>query len=203
MNKLVLFDFDGTLTKKDSLPLFIKFYSGWLNYFIGFSYHVIPIIAYKIGFLSGEKLKQKVLSWFFKETDELQLRNKGDEFVEFLFDENLFNKPLIEKLKSEIAEGNTVAVVSASPEIWISAFCKKMQTDCLSTELEFRSGKFTGKLSTPNCTGKEKVKRILEKYTLASFKEIHAYGNSIDDHEMMALANKKFIVRKNGEITSS
>ena len=41
-----------------------------------------------------------------------------------------------------------------------------MGFDLISTELEVKDGKLTGKFSTPNCNGKEKVRRIKEKYNL-------------------------------------
>ena len=200
MNKLVLFDFDGTLTKKDSFPLFIKYCTSNLTYFWGFSLHIIPIIAYKLGFLSGEKLKQKILSWFFKGIDETFLKKKGEEFIEYLFIKKLLNENIIQNLESEINAGNTVCVVSASPEIWIYPFCKKMKIDCICTEMKFVSGKFTGELASQNCTGIEKARRVQEKYKLDLFEEIQAYGNSKDDFEMLAIANKKFMVNKDGNI---
>ena len=67
-----------------------------------------------------------------------------------------------------------------------------MGFDLISTELEVKNGELTGKFSTPNCNGIEKVKRIKEKYNLSEYDEIHVFGNSNGDLPMIELGTHKY-----------
>jgi HAD superfamily phosphoserine phosphatase-like hydrolase len=203
MSKLILFDFDGTLTKKDSFPLFIRFSCGSVNYLIGFSIHSFSILLYKLGIISGEKLKQSVMSWFFKGSSENELRKNGSSFIDFLLENHFFNPSILQALINEVESGNTVAVVSASPDIWIKPFCDKFKVKCISTKLKFENETFTGLFETANCAGIEKARRIRSVYDLSEFKEIIAYGNSKDDLEMLGLAQIKNWINAKGEITNT
>ena len=200
MSRLVLFDFDGTLTTKDSFPLFIKFCKGNSVFFFGFLLHGFSILLYKLGLKSGESLKQTVLSWFFKNNSEAELKERGVLFIEYLFEKKLFHSEILQKLVSESFQGSTVVVVSASPDIWIEPFCKKFNIRSISTKLLFENGKFNGRLATRNCAGKEKAHRIKEAFDLSTIKEIVAYGNSKDDLEMLSIAQEKYWVSSNGKI---
>jgi phosphoserine phosphatase len=67
-----------------------------------------------------------------------------------------------------------------------------MGFELISTELEVIDGRLTGKFSTLNCNGKEKVKRIKEKYNLLEYDEIHVFGNSKGDFPMLELGTHKY-----------
>jgi phosphoserine phosphatase len=67
-----------------------------------------------------------------------------------------------------------------------------MGLELISTELEVINGKLTGNFSTPNCNGKEKVRRIKEKYNLSKYDEIHVFGNSKGDFPMLSLGTHKY-----------
>ena len=67
-----------------------------------------------------------------------------------------------------------------------------MGFDLISTELEIIDGKLTGRFSTLNCIGKEKVRRLNEKYNLSEYDEIHVFGNSKGDLPMLELGTHKY-----------
>lgn len=58
LKTLVLFDFDGTLYKKDSLLEFTKYYKGNSVFYIGILILSPFLIAMKLGILSNEKAKK-------------------------------------------------------------------------------------------------------------------------------------------------
>ena len=66
---------------------------------------------------------------------------------------------------------------------------------CERLLFEIKNGKLTGKFSTKNCFGIEKVNRIKEKYNLSEYNVIYAYGNSSGDKEMLSIANEKYYKR--------
>jgi phosphatidylglycerophosphatase C len=64
--KLLLLDFDGTITTKDTFPLFIKFDKGFLVYFAVFSLFSPLLILYKLKLVDGGRVKQSILSFLYK-----------------------------------------------------------------------------------------------------------------------------------------
>jgi len=91
-----------------------------------------------------------------------------------------------------INEDSKVVIVSASISNYLKPWCDEMGFDLIPTELEVIDGKLTGRFSTPNCNGKEKVRRIKEKYNLSEYNEIHVFGNSKGDLPMLELATHKY-----------
>jgi phosphoserine phosphatase len=60
--------------------------------------------------------------------------------------------------------------------------------EIISTEIEISNNKITGKLSTANCYGPEKVNRLKKLLSMDDYSTIYAYGDSKGDREMLALA---------------
>ena len=77
---LYLFDFDGTITKKDSLFEFTKFSCGRLRYYSGMIVLLPILVAAKLGIISRNKGKKVFLKYFFRNKNRQQLEKQGIEF---------------------------------------------------------------------------------------------------------------------------
>ena len=55
------FDFDGTLTKRDTLIEFIRYVKGNKEFLLGFLKHLHLLILMKIGFMPNWKTKRIIL----------------------------------------------------------------------------------------------------------------------------------------------
>lgn len=192
---LVLFDFDGTLTKGDTFPQFIFFSQGYLKGILGFIIYSPFVFLFLAKLMDGSKLKEKLAAYYFKGEREDVLKTFGTEFIQDLKKKDGFNESLVQKLNAHRAEGSTVGIVSASLDIWLSPFCAQNNVDCLCTEIEYINDVCTGKLKTPNCNREEKAIRIRKKYDLSDFSRIIAYGNSGGDKAMFDLANETHMIR--------
>ena len=64
--RIYAFDFDGTLTTKDTLIEFIRFSKGIVRLFLGFLLFSPLLILMKLHLYPNWKAKQRVFSWFFK-----------------------------------------------------------------------------------------------------------------------------------------
>ena len=62
---IAFFDFDGTITKKDTLLEVIKFQKGTLAFYTGFFLLSPYLVAMKMKILSNQMVKEKVLKYFF------------------------------------------------------------------------------------------------------------------------------------------
>lgn len=191
---LVLFDFDGTLTKSDTFPQFIFFSQGYLKGILGFIIYSPFVFLFLVKLMDGSKLKEKLVSYYFKGEREDVLKLMGSEFIQELKKRDGLNESLIQKLNAYKAERSTVGIVSASLDIWLSSFCHQNDVDCLCTEVEYVNGICSGKLKTPNCNRQEKANRIKQKYDLSNYSKIIAYGNSSGDQAMFDLANETHMI---------
>jgi len=182
--KIYLIDFDGTIIIGDSLIKFSYFSIGIFQFF---KYWVLVTIL--IPFYSKSDLKQM----FYSNFNEFNLNDFNSLCLDFYNQKlrKLIKKSFMDFIKN-INEDSKVVIVSASISNYLKPWCDEMGFDLISTELEVIDGKLTGRFSTPNCNGKEKVRRIKEKYNLSEYNEIHVFGNSKGDLPMLELATHKY-----------
>ena len=189
--KLALFDFDGTITKDDSLLKFIRFVVGDVKFIIGLITLSPTLTLYKLKLIPNYKAKQKMLSWFFKGMSKDAFFKVTNEYSLVHIDKILRPKAM-EKISWHKAQGHKVAIVSASIDCWLRPWCEKNGLELIATKLEIKDDVVTGKLLTKNCYGIEKVNRIKELYNLEKYDYIYAYGDSSGDKQMLELAHEKF-----------
>ena len=189
--KIAFFDFDGTITKKDTLPEIIKFQKGKVSFYVGFAVLMPWLIAYKLTLLENDMVKQKILRYFFGGMPENIFQGKCD-----LFGQNaipgLTRPAAIKEIESLRSRGFEVVIVSASAYNWISKWANNYSLKLIATKLEVNSGVITGRIEGKNCQGEQKVTLIRELWNLNDYEEIYAYGDSEGDKPMMALATKSF-----------
>jgi len=189
--KIAFFDFDGTITTQDSLPDFIQFAVGKPKYYWGLCLLSPMLLAYVLKLLPNHLAKEKMLGYFFKGWSQSTFQAIADDYAARQIDKIVREKAL-EKLHWHQAQGHEVVIVSASMSNWLKGWCADKNIALISTELEIKDGKLTGKFATKNCHGKEKVNRIKAQYSLQDYSYIYAYGDSSGDKEMLALANEAF-----------
>lgn len=188
---IAFFDFDGTITTKDTLLEFIKCCKGNIGFYSGFLINSPYLFAFKAKFISNQLAKEKVLQHFFKNTPIEVFEKQCELFTKNILPQ-LIRPKAIEEIKKLKTEGYVVVIVSASPENWIKQWAKEMNVELIASRLQIKDGFITGKIVDKNCHGEEKVKRIMEKYAVNDFDVIHAYGDSSGDKQMLALAHQSF-----------
>lgn len=188
--RLALFDFDGTITSRDTLFGFIQFTHGTAAFVSRFALLSPVLVLFKLGALGNQRAKEIVLSHFFSGTTLTDFNRRA---LEFLAKTNEIIRPAaLEIIREYQQQGARVIVVSASPENWVKPWCDSMNIECIATRLEVVDSKITGRISGLNCHGKEKVRRIKEVVNLSDYKEIYAYGDTSGDKPMLSLATKSF-----------
>jgi HAD superfamily hydrolase (TIGR01490 family) len=188
---IAFFDFDGTVTTKDTLLEFIKFAKGAPAFYGGFLYNIFYLLAYKIKVISNQEAKEKVLGYFFRGTEITDFDRMAIEFSKKKLPSVIRPKALQEILTLQ-NDNIDVVIVSASPENWIRHWCLEKNLILIASVLEIKNGKLTGKISGRNCHGQEKVRRILEKYSIEEYNEVYAYGDTKGDLPMLSLATKSY-----------
>ncbi|MFT4847496.1 MAG: phosphatidylglycerophosphatase C [Parvicella sp.] len=186
---LALFDFDGTLTKKDTFLEFIKYLHGQSGFLWGFLIHAPFLIAMKLKLYPNWKVKEKIICHFFKGIEKEELEKQAKRFCEEQLPK-LMRKTGVQQLENHIKNGDKTYIVSASASLWIAPWCEKYALALISTELEIKNTYFTGKIAGKNCYGREKVDRITALEDLKKYKHIFAYGDSRGDKQMLEIADK-------------
>ena len=190
-SSIAFFDFDGTLTTKDSLADFIQFSVGSRKYWLGLTVLAPFLVAYKLRLISNHTAKERLISHFFKGWDYDSFQELADNYsIEHL--DRIIRPEAIKKLNWHKSQGHRVVVASASMNAWLSKWCEMRSVDLIATELEVQSGKLTGRFATKNCNGDEKVNRIRQQYDLDSYGTVYAYGDSSGDLPMLNIADKTF-----------
>lgn len=192
MNRsIAFFDFDGTITTKDTLLEIFKYRYGKAKFYLGFLLQSPFLVAYKAGIISNQLAKEQTLKWFFGGMQEEAFNAFCAEFAREVIPTVLRPKALkeIEKLKQAGAE---VVIVSASPANWLQPWAHSLGLTLLATRLEVNNQKITGRIKGHNCHGEEKVRRIREAYNLADYKQVYCYGDTSGDKPMLALAHHAF-----------
>lgn len=187
MKVLAIFDFDGTITKKDSLLEFIKIYRGSYKFYFGLVLLSPVLVLYTIKIIPNWRAKEIVLSYFFGNEDVEAFAQRCKAFAENKLP--LLVKPsALKAIKKHQANGDRVVVISASAENWLKHWCQKYDLELIATQLEVKNNKITGKIEGENCYGIEKRKRLEAYLNLKEYKQIYAYGDSGGDKDILALA---------------
>lgn len=195
MKRYALFDFDGTITTKDTLFDFISFTYGKSGLIKCLLLNVWNLFLYATKLRSNEKAKEILLSTMIKGTSstvfEEQCERYSVERVPQIIKER--TKEIIEKHRSA---GETLFIVSASPENWIRPWAMKNGfAKVVATKLEEKDGMLTGKFASRNCYGEEKVNRLKEFFTDREQVFITAYGDSSGDKPMLNYANHEVLTK--------
>lgn len=189
---LAVFDFDGTLTTRDTFIEFIKFSKGVASCYTGLLIFSPLLIAMTLHLYPNWKVKQRIFSYFFKDATLVDFDKWGTKFSREI--SKIIRPQALEAMRMHHAKGDKVLIISASIENWIIPWAEKMDISVtLATKVEIDAkGMLTGNFLTKNCNGLEKVKRLLEVYPNRDIYNLVAYGDSPGDKELLQAADQGF-----------
>lgn len=190
-----LFDFDHTVTDTDTFIDFTVFAFGRARVVLWMLAHLPTVVAAMTGLTGINRIKIIFFSRFFRGYPEREyrmmcVRYANERLPRFLRAEAL------DRIAWHARRGDTVVVVSASLDGWIAPWASTVGvSDIIATLPEIESGRLTGKFITPNCNGREKVRRFTEKYPDREKYMIYAYGDSSGDRAMLAFSDHAYYRR--------
>ncbi|MBQ7420065.1 MAG: HAD-IB family hydrolase [Prevotella sp.] len=186
MKKIVAFDFDGTLTTKDTLLAFIRYVHGTRALLMGLLRYSPVLLLMLLGGYSNERAKQRVFSYFFR---GMSLDEFNDWCQRFARESRHLLRPQgVEVLEQALGEGADVLIISASVDNWVQPFFPTVKV--LGTQVEVKEDLLTGRFLTRNCYGQEKVNRLLASFPDRKDYHLTAYGDSRGDRELLAFADE-------------
>ena len=188
---LALFDFDGTITTRETFVDFIHLAVSPERLLLGKVLLAPLVIGYKLGLIPVHTIRWAVARIGFHGMLGNAAESAGRKFAsEFL--PTVIREHAIAKLQWHKAQGDTVVVVSGGFDLYLTHWCRHHGVELICSGLEIKNGKLTGRYLGDQCVGMEKTRRIHERYDIKSFAVVYAYGDTREDLDMLSIADKKY-----------
>lgn len=196
---IAAFDFDGTLTHRDTLFGFLRFACGSTALGRALARSTPTVVRARLGRSPTDAAlrdagKERMLHHLFAGRDEAWFHDRGAAYAHTLGAR--LRPDMVKRLDWHRRRGHRLVIVSASLHTYLRHFGAEHGFDeVIAVELEARDGVLTGALRGPNVRGPEKAVRLrswMEGVGAAG--EIWAYGNSTGDRELLAMSHRPLLV---------
>ncbi|HEX6492443.1 MAG TPA: HAD-IB family hydrolase [Candidatus Dormibacteraeota bacterium] len=198
MRAVAAFDFDGTLSRRDSLVPFLRRLCGDPRVLGAILSRLPVLVAAGAGRVPRGRAKEALLRPLIGGRRLADVEPVAEEFARRLLGTGMWG-PGVERLGWHRARGDEVVIVSASPELYLAHVGRALGVRAvLATGLEVdAAGRLTGRLRGDNVRGAEKVAR-LDAWLGGDAAEVWAYGDSDGDRQLLARADHGFVRRGRG-----
>lgn len=186
---LALFDFDGTITTRETLPDFLRFATPPRRLHLGKLLFVLPVLAYKLRLLPVHALRTLLIRYAFGGLPRAAVEDAGGRFAATVLPA-LVRTEMQARIDAHRAQGDTIVVVSGGFDVYLAPWCEAQGVALVCSSLESDGDRLTGCYAGAQCVADVKVRRVLERYDLAAYREVHAHGDTHEDHALLALAHK-------------
>ncbi len=187
--RLAIFDFDGTITTRDSFEDFIFYSHGVVKTLWGILLVSPELVSYVLKIMPNWQAKQKVFAHFFKGWQKEDFEAAARRYIRERLPV-IIRPAALKRLDWHKGEGHRIVIVSASFENYLQPWCETYGCELLATKVEIKNEVLTGQFASKNCYGEEKVARLKEAYRLADFEFIYAYGDSNADRCLARIAQE-------------
>ena len=186
---LVAFDFDGTLTVRDSYTAFLRWRAGPLRYAAAVASLAPDLLAY-LAHRDRGRLKAALTRKLLRGASRATLTSDAERFAAEAFD-HLMRPDALAAWRAHGEAGDLRVIVTASPEEVVAPFARRLGAERLiGTRLAFDAqDRATGGFDGANCRGAKKVSR-LEAAFGSGVRLAAAYGDTSGDREMLAIAER-------------
>ena len=195
------FDFDGTLTRRDTLMPFLARGLGWPRLALALIKCAPWLAAFALRLVPNHVAKQKLLLATLQNKTTAEMDNWTSRWLTQDFPGQLQSWTMAQ-LAWHRSQGHCCVMVSASPDIYLKRVAEQLGFDALlCTEMDVVDGRLTGQMKTPNCHGQQKVLRLnawmTERFgtvggAQAGAEVVYAYGDTSGDKPMLRLAAHAF-----------
>jgi len=190
MPVVAAFDFDGTLTRRDTLLPFLLHTLGAASVAHNALLLSPTLAGYGLGLIPNSVAKERVLVRCLAGLSFDELQQEAERFAALILP-GLLRHESLQRYAWHKLQGHRCVVISASLDIYVRPWAVSAGfDDVIATQLETQTdGIVTGKLSGENCYGIEKVRRLDAVLGARTGYSLYAYGDSRGDRELLSSAD--------------
>jgi len=185
------FDFDKTITTHDTLLPFLLHLHPFHHKSIRLIKLFPTLLLYKMGMMENHDAKENLLKAFLKNHAYNHLEEQAEIFAQSRLP-SFVKTDALERVRWHQKEGHQCILISAGLELYLKPWADTIGLDVSATRLQVQEGRVSGKIEGKNCYGQEKVNRLLDRFGPKSGFELYAYGDSLGDKELLAIADHAF-----------
>jgi len=197
-DKLVVFDFDGTVIKRDSfLPLVFFFATRMWRHYLLLPFSLF-FVMYKVNLLSTFALKRIFAFSFLRHRKFDQVKSLTLQFWHLKFSK-LVDPEILSIFHNSLKEGKRVIINTASFSFAVKEFCDflSVSAEVLGTHAAIRGGYFTGKIGE-ECRGEIKVKKLHGLIGSRDNYFIEVFSDNSSDVPLFSIADIAYKVERKG-----
>ncbi|WP_233198608.1 MULTISPECIES: HAD-IB family hydrolase [Luteimonas] len=185
---LALFDFDGTITTRETFPDFLHRAIPPRRKTLGLLLFAPLVVGYRLGLVPVHALRAALVRYAFRGVARAHVDAAGAAFASDVLP-SLVRPEMQARIDWHRARGDTVVVVSGGFDVYVGPWCAAQGVDWLCSSLADRAGRLTGRYAGAQCVADEKVRRVSARYDLSRYAAVHAYGDTHEDLALLALAD--------------
>ena len=194
-----LFDLDGTLTKKSTIPGFFLRALPSKRKALAKGMKALPLLAQYWGGAQFEKLLPDFSEALIAGAQKGNLDGAGEDLIKTIWKKGMHGG-VLRALLDDLDAGKPVAIATGGLPYCAQALARKLGAErdlrIFASELEFEGE--NAKKVTKVLVGKEKL--IAVDWGKEKGAILRAFGNSSGDHEMLRAVERPWWVKPNGEI---
>ncbi len=186
---LALFDFDGTLTMRETFPDFMRYAVARPRLLVGGVLLAPVVFGYRRGWVAGNPTRASIVQVGLRGVDASRLRAQGDAFARDRLP-GVLRPEAMARLAWHRERGDRIVVVSGGLDVYLAPWCATQGIELLCSVLAERNGRIKG-YAGAQCVGEEKVRRVRALCDPQAYAAIHAYGDTHEDNAMLAMAHHR------------
>lgn len=185
---IAAFDFDGTITTKDTfLPFLVRAF-GPLKVGLSLLSLAIPGVMVWLGKSTRDHFKARLIAKLFPGAPIKHLEKAGLQHA--LKSVALCRPAALERIRWHKQQGHRLVIVSASLNFYLEPIARELGFEhVLCTEVDSVNGMCTGEMKGENCRAAAKVRRLESLFGPLHRYELYAYGDSDGDTEMLSVSD--------------
>lgn len=191
---LAVFDFDGTLSRRDTLGPFLARSRGRHRVALAALRHSVALGRAAAGIGSRDAAKAQLLRTLYRGVPVEPTRAVAEEYATHVLASGMRND-MLERLEWHQSEGHTAIMITASLSLYAEPIARQLGIETVYATTLAQAGElFTGELLGDNVRGPEKA-RLLKAHHNGAAKFVYAYGDSNGDRELLEAADCGLLVR--------
>lgn len=202
--KVAAFDFDGTLSKRDTLIPFLLRVTGRSRFAQIAAEVGVSGLRRNVDLRDRDAVKAEMIHRSMCGRREQDLQHLGNLYARDLLINEL-NPTVLQRLEQHRDAGHELLFVSASLIYYLEPLAQELGvTAVIAVEPSVEYGLLTGQMEYPNVRAEQKALRLrawLGQPALGPMKnlELWSYGNSSGDHALLAMADHAYWLGKSSK----